>query len=171
VKTILSVLLLSLVLVSCMNTYYNRFGGYPLSSETLKIDQDSIDIELLVTYRYFMQDEVVDSTSLNISVKPIIDKQNLSKLKIESIALASSDNSYLMTYSNPSIYDRKNKLPIFIGSTDKPCVFTVNRSIQDYDVIISYLVHTQNTTWERRKQHFPINIANPTRKIQENNEE
>ncbi len=147
-----------MILTSCTNTYYNRFGGYPINSETLEVNQDAVNIKLLVTYRFFQQNEVVDTTSLNISIKPIIDQKDLPTLKIVRIALASQDSSYLLTYSKPAVYDKYGKYPIIEGVSDQPCVFTVKRGNYDYNFILTYSVIGTNGQWIESRKVFPINI-------------
>lgn len=153
-----------------MSNYYNRFGGYPLSSETYYVYTDSAKIELLVTYRYFLQDNVADTTSLNVSIKPIIDDKDLSKLHIDRIALFSLDNSYLMTYAEPAVYGRFSKAPISTGTTEKPCVFTVSSTTPEYNILLSYRILNQNNEWVEKKHSISIDITNPARKIPTNKE-
>ena len=163
---ILFSLLLAVMMTSCLNNYYNQFGGYPLSSETLVAEQDSMQIKLLVTYRYFYQAGQEDTTSLNISVKPMIDEQTKAGITIDRIALASIDNTYLMTFPKPAVYDKYGKYTLQAGTADKPCVFTVSRATPDYCLILTYSILSKDSVWIEKQQTFPINISYPTKKSQ-----
>jgi hypothetical protein len=161
---LLLVLGMGLLLSACVSNYYNRFGGYPLGSEILIAGQDSLSIRLLVTYRYFYQSGQEDTTSLNITVKPMINKQDLDKLNIDRIVLAAPDNSYLMTYTNPAVYDKIGKNYLISGNLDKPCLFTVSKAIPDFNLTLTYRVLIQNSGWLEKQQTFSINTSMPFKK-------
>jgi len=151
VKLVLCILLTAFLLAACMSTYHNQFGGYPLESEEYTIKHESMLIKLLVTYRYPYQAAVLDTNSINITVKTIVDKRDLKKLQIERLVLAAVDGSYLYSYPNPAIYDTYGKYPLrssytdfktgnVMSSSDQPSLFTVNRFATDYNIYLYYQI-------------------------------
>lgn len=166
----LATLYLLFCLTGCMSTYYNRFGGYPLGSEEFKFKEKNTEIALLVTYRYPFQNEQTDSTRLNISVKITIPKAELKYIRVDRLALLAADSTYMYTYSNPAIYDTYGKYPIKTYTnnsdsaterslSDEICLFTVERSSKQYDLILNYRMNEADGSFQTKEKRFTIDIS------------
>jgi len=160
-------LILLLLLTACMSKYYNRYGGYPMNSETLTVIQDNMEVKLMVTYRQIYPEQFDDGKTINVSIRTIVAANDLTKLNVDRIAVAAKDSSYFYSFANPLIYDRFGKHPISlmksdltnqnkINSSDQPCVFTVNRFTTDYQIILSFKVLNKDGVWEEKQQVIPL---------------
>lgn len=169
-KLVLCLVLVAVLLAACMSTYHNQFGGYPLESEEYTIKHESMLIKLLVTYRYPYQAAELDTSTLNITVKTIVAKQDLKQIHIDRLTLAATDSSYLYSYPNPAIYDTYGKYPLrtdftdlktgsAIPSSDQICIFTVNRFSTDYDIHLYYQVQNPGQEPESFEHVIPIIIS------------
>jgi len=168
---IITAALLLIILAACMTNYYDKFGGYPLGSETFTINQDGHVIKLLAAYRFPYQKGYYDSTNLNITVRISLARKKLKFLSFQKLTLVAADNSYLYSYSNPSVYDEFGKYPIrsFVeyesetisskDTSDQLCIFTVSRSMPDYNLFLNYTVLHADGSSETVVKSFPINIS------------
>jgi hypothetical protein len=172
---ILLILALAILLTGCMNTYFEQLGGFPLESETLVMKESGPALKLLVTYRHPYKAEVIDTTILNISVNVIVSKEELEHLSIDRLTLASTDNSYLMSYSYPAVYDTYATYPVSLNYTnpetgekityaEQPCLFTVNNQISEYEITIFYRVFNKEGISASYQHSAIINISNIQRK-------
>ncbi len=172
---LLGLLVVSCLLVSCASNYYDKFGGYPLESEELAINDEAEPFKLLVTYRYAFQAGSSDTTSLNISINPMLSQPARQQIFISRLVLASKDSTYLYSISNPAIFGTYGKFPVSVqftdaqtgetySSSDQPSVFTVSRNSPTYELSLHYKVLIPDRTWQDKRKSFPIDISGITRK-------
>lgn len=158
-KYLFPLVLAALLTAGCMSRYYDQFGGYPMDSKEFTLQDEAAEIKLLVTYRYPYQAAKWDTTSMNLTIKVIIDKKNVQNLYINRLVLASLDNTYLYSYPNPSVYDAYGKYPIRLeyqdpetGSrlmtSDQPSVFTINRNSPEYEIRLYYKIKAADGSWQ-----------------------
>jgi hypothetical protein len=154
---------------ACVSNYYKQYGGYPFDSQEFVIKEDKVNIRLLVKSRYLLEDEVVDSTQFNVSVKIVVPKQDLTHLSIEKLVFKAIDGSYYFAYKNPAVYDTFGRFPIAnTGGTDKEggsdssenlCIFTVNNSPKGYHIILTYKLLNSQGEYESFEKTLPLVIA------------
>lgn len=168
---VLTLLLAAFLLLSaCMSKYYDRFGGFPIRSETLIIRPEEPNIKLLVTYRYPYQAEKADTTSLNLDVRIIVNKKDLSYLSIDRLVLSNVDSTYLYAYPYPAVYDTYAKYPLSyeiidpktgnkVRSSEKPSIFTITQDSPVYDLILYYRIQNKDGSYYSFEQAVIINTS------------
>lgn len=158
-KYLFPLLIAALLTAGCISNYYDQFGGFPMGTKEITLQDETADLKLQVTYRYPYQATEWDTTSLNLTIKIIINKQDEKQLYFNRLVVASLDNTYLYSYNNPAVYDAYGKYPIRLEYTDpatgtilmsseQPSIFTINRTSPEYEISLSYKVKTANGTWQ-----------------------
>lgn len=176
-KNIILIMVVSFLLSACASNYYDKFGGYPIESQEYVIEQGNALIKLLVTYRYPLQGAEEDTTTLNITIKTIVDNKDMEVLFIDRLSLVAADSSYLFSYPSPAIYDTNGKYPIrfnttdpytgeLLTSSDQPTVFTVDRMIPEYRIILYYRYKRDDGSYDNLEEVIPITAPKIKRKTQ-----
>ncbi|MFO7659984.1 MAG: hypothetical protein R6V77_03640 [Candidatus Cloacimonadaceae bacterium] len=158
-KYLFPLILLALLTAGCMSKYYEQFGGFPMDTKEFTFQDETADLKLQVTYRYPYQAAEWDTTSLNLTIKIIINKKDVQKMYINRLVLASIDNTYLYSYPNPAVYDAYGKYPIrleftdpatgaILMSSDQPSIFTISRTSPEYEISLSYKVKAADGGWQ-----------------------
>jgi hypothetical protein len=169
-RKLIFALLLALLLTGCMNTYFNKFGGFPFESQTMIVSDSLPDIKLMVTYRYPYQEEVVDTMSMNMTVNVIVSRKDMESVSIDKLTVAATDGSYLMTIVNPAVYEPNSKFPmrfdIFDADNGKtyspsqlPSVFTLSKNTAEYEIALDYRVFDEGGVSESFHHSKVINIT------------
>jgi hypothetical protein len=174
-RNLLLALLISLTLASCMNNYFNKFGGFPFESQTLIVSDSLPDITLQVTYRYPYQEDKVDTMSMNMSVNIIVSREEMNRVNIDKLSVAATDGSYLLTIVNPAVYEPNSRFPMRFDIVDpeggnnyspsqQPSVFTLSKNTAEYEITLDYRVFDKGGVSESFTRSKTIDIRDIKRR-------
>jgi hypothetical protein len=164
----LSILLFVLILSSCANnTYYDQYGGKPLTDKVFIVSEQSPLIKLKLIFRRPNTNLNPDRNALNVMAKVIIDDRQPLNFQVSGIVLESLDSSYLYTYSDPQLYSIYNDYPLLSkssdvnsgkGHTERPCIFTITRKVSEYKVTLRYKLISPDGSTQDLDSAFIFNL-------------